>query len=58
MSTLSGRSLTFRCQALQMIKYYKGQHIIHLTDAVLEQHAKTQSKQRQSIDPMALIWKP
>ncbi|KAK4688661.1 histone acetyltransferase HTATIP, partial [Tremellales sp. Uapishka_1] len=46
------------CQALQMVKYYKGQHIIHLTDAVLEQHRKTQSKQKQNIDPSALRWKP
>jgi histone acetyltransferase HTATIP len=41
-----------------MIKYYKGQHIIHLTDAVLEQHQKTSSKQRQKIEPSALRWKP
>ena len=41
-----------------MIKYYKGQHIIHLTDAVLEQHLKTQSKQKLSIDSTALRWKP
>ncbi|WVR05251.1 histone acetyltransferase ESA1 [Kwoniella sp. DSM 27419] len=46
------------CQALQMIKYYKGGHIIHLTDAVLEQHQKTMSKTRRSIDPKALKWKP
>jgi histone acetyltransferase HTATIP len=41
-----------------MIKYYKGSHIIHLTDAVLEQHHKTQAKQRTSIDPSQLRWKP
>ncbi|WRT67132.1 histone acetyltransferase ESA1 [Kwoniella shivajii] len=46
------------CQALQMIKYYKGGHIIHLTDAVLEQHQKTMSKNRRSINPAALKWKP
>lgn len=46
------------CQALQMIKYYKGQHIIHLTDAVLEQHQKSRAKQRNPIDPTALKWKP
>lgn len=46
------------CQALQMIKYYKGQHIIHLTDAVLEQHSKSRAKQRTSIDPGCLKWKP
>ena len=49
---------TIRCQALQMIKYYKGQHIVHLTDAVLEQYQKTVSKQRQTIEPSALRWKP
>jgi histone acetyltransferase HTATIP len=41
-----------------MIKYYKGQHILHLTDAVLEQHQKTTSKMRRSINPAALRWKP
>ncbi|OCF41214.1 histone acetyltransferase ESA1 [Kwoniella heveanensis CBS 569] len=46
------------CQALQMIKYYKGGHIIHLTDAVLEQHQKTKSKTRRTIDATALKWKP
>jgi len=47
-----------RCQALQMIKYYKGGHIIHLTDAVLEQHRKSMMKQRITIDPTQLKWKP
>ncbi|BEI84236.1 hypothetical protein CcaverHIS002_0408400 [Cutaneotrichosporon cavernicola] len=46
------------CQALQMIKYYKGQHIIHLTDAVLEQYQKTRAKTKYTIDPDALKWKP
>lgn len=41
-----------------MIKYYKGQHIIHLTDAVLEQHRKQSAKQRILINPEALKWKP
>ncbi|KAL7423919.1 Histone acetyltransferase [Cryptotrichosporon argae] len=46
------------CQALQMIKYYKGQHIVHLTDAVLEQHRRAKSKTRLSIDPKCIRWKP
>lgn len=41
-----------------MIKYYKGQHIIHLTDAVLEQHQRQSAKQRTLIDPSKLKWKP
>jgi histone acetyltransferase HTATIP len=43
---------------MQMIKYYKGTHILHLTDAVLEQHQKTMGKQRQSINSNAVRWKP
>ncbi|ODN83209.1 histone acetyltransferase ESA1 [Cryptococcus amylolentus CBS 6039] len=46
------------CQALQMIKYYKNSHIIHLSDAVIEQHKKTMSKTRRSINPDYLRWKP
>jgi histone acetyltransferase HTATIP len=41
-----------------MIKYYKGQHVICLTEAVIEQHEKTQRKVRESIRPEALRWKP
>ncbi|EIW69680.1 hypothetical protein TREMEDRAFT_30930 [Tremella mesenterica DSM 1558] len=46
------------CQALQMIKYYKGQHIIHLTDGVLMQYEKAQKKAKQRIDSEYLKWKP
>jgi histone acetyltransferase HTATIP len=41
-----------------MIKYYKGQHIIHLTDAVIEQQRKQSAKQRILVDPSKLKWKP
>lgn len=41
-----------------MIKYYKGQHIIHLTDAVLAQNAKAKSKKRLTINPQHIRWKP
>lgn len=46
------------CQALQMIKYYKGQHIIHITDPVLEQYHKAKTRARNPIDPTCLRWKP
>jgi histone acetyltransferase HTATIP len=41
-----------------MIKYYKGQHIIHLTDAVIEQHNKQKEKKRILVAPDKLKWKP
>jgi histone acetyltransferase HTATIP len=41
-----------------MIKVYKGNYIICLTDAVLEQHQRTKAKKRKTIDPSKLVWKP
>src|SRR3984957_10462250 len=47
-----------RCTTLQLFKHYKGQHIICLSEAVMERHAKVQAKQRRRIHPENLIWKP
>ncbi|KAI6045975.1 histone acetyltransferase, MYST superfamily [Pisolithus marmoratus] len=46
------------CTTLQLFKHYKGQHIICLSDAVLEKHEKTRNKRRRRIHPEHLIWKP
>lgn len=45
-------------QALNMLKYYKGQHIICLTDAAVEKHEKYKARKRHKIDPSKLQWKP
>ncbi|KAH7929815.1 histone acetyltransferase [Leucogyrophana mollusca] len=46
------------CTTLQLFKHYKGQHIICLSDAVLEKHEKVRNKRRRRIYPEHLIWKP
>ncbi|KIK97792.1 hypothetical protein PAXRUDRAFT_824562 [Paxillus rubicundulus Ve08.2h10] len=46
------------CTTLQLFKHYKGQHIICLSDAVLEKHEKARSKRRRRIHPEHIIWKP
>lgn len=43
---------------MQMIKYYKGQHIIHLTDKVIDQYTKAKAKAKQRINSEYLRWKP
>lgn len=48
----------FRCSTMQLFKHYKGQHIICLSDAVIEQHQKAMAKKKRRIVPEALIWKP
>ncbi|KAF2789570.1 hypothetical protein K505DRAFT_312967 [Melanomma pulvis-pyrius CBS 109.77] len=49
-------------QNLNMLRYSKNQHVIVLTDAVIEQRerqkAKEKIKGKRSIDPERLIWKP
>ncbi|KAI4123527.1 MAG: hypothetical protein LQ338_005227 [Usnochroma carphineum] len=49
-------------QNLNMLRYSKGNHVIVLTDAVLQQKAKQREKEKvkgkRKIDPERLIWKP
>jgi histone acetyltransferase HTATIP len=47
-----------RCTTLQLFKHYKGQHIICISDAVLERHKKWLAKRRRHIHSEHLIWKP
>lgn len=45
-------------QTLNMLKYYKGQHIICLTEAMVEKYEKQKKRKRNKIDPGRLQWKP
>ncbi|KAA1096559.1 Histone acetyltransferase [Puccinia graminis f. sp. tritici] len=46
------------CQTLQLLKYRNKQHIICLSDAIIERFEKTNKKNRRRIQPNQLIWKP
>ncbi|KLO14843.1 hypothetical protein SCHPADRAFT_850517 [Schizopora paradoxa] len=46
------------CTTLQLFKHYKGQHVICLSDAVLEQHEKARKKRRRRIHSDDLRWRP
>jgi histone acetyltransferase HTATIP len=50
--------ISIRCTTLQLFKHYKGQHIICLSDSIVERHQKAQKKKRRRIYPEHLIWKP
>lgn len=45
-------------QTMNMLRYYKGQHIICITDQVSHAHEKLKKKKRHKLDPNKLIWKP
>lgn len=46
------------CTTLQLFKHFKGQHVICLSDNVLEQYEKARGKRRRRIVAEHLIWKP
>lgn len=45
-------------QTMNMLRYYKGQHIICITDQVAQAHEKLKKKKRHMLDSKKLIWKP
>eukprot|EP00007_Cunea_sp_BSH-02190019_P008164 CAMPEP_0174235046 /NCGR_PEP_ID=MMETSP0417-20130205/4606_1 /TAXON_ID=242541 /ORGANISM="Mayorella sp, Strain BSH-02190019" /LENGTH=1029 /DNA_ID=CAMNT_0015313491 /DNA_START=136 /DNA_END=3225 /DNA_ORIENTATION=- len=45
-------------QQLNLIKYWKGQHIISVTPKILERHMKNKQKPTRRIDPSAIHWTP
>jgi len=45
-------------QSLNLIKYWKGQHIISVTPKVIEDHMKKHSKDEKRIDPDCIHWAP
>jgi len=45
-------------QSLNLIKYWKGQHIISVTPKVIEEHLKNNAKQTLKIEPRNIHWTP
>lgn len=45
-------------QTMNMLRYYKGQHIICITDQVWQAHEKLKKKKKHKLDSKKLIWKP
>ena len=45
-------------KTLNILRYYKGQHIIFLNDDILERYNQLKTKKRRHIDAEKLLWKP
>ncbi|KAL9585749.1 MAG: hypothetical protein Q9212_001331 [Teloschistes hypoglaucus] len=62
LSAMTTGDVLHTLQNLNMLRYSKGNHVIVLTDAVLQQKEKQKEKERikgkRKIDPERLIWKP
>ncbi|CCH40498.1 Histone acetyltransferase ESA1 [Wickerhamomyces ciferrii] len=57
-TSMTTTDILHTAQTLSMLKYFKGQHVIYLSDQIVEQYEKTEKKKRRSINPELLIWKP
>lgn len=45
-------------QTLSILRYFKGQHVIYISDEIVEQYEKTKKKNKRSINPELLVWRP
>lgn len=58
MTSIKTEDIIATLQSLNLIKYWKGQHIISVTPKVIEDHLKANSRQGALIDPAYLHWVP
>ncbi|KAA8901385.1 acyl-CoA N-acyltransferase [Sphaerosporella brunnea] len=62
MSAMTTQDVIHTLQNLNMLKYYKGQHVIVLTDAILAQKERQRERQKvkgyRKLEPDNLQWKP
>eukprot|EP00013_Stygamoeba_regulata_P025216 CAMPEP_0177648654 /NCGR_PEP_ID=MMETSP0447-20121125/10941_1 /TAXON_ID=0 /ORGANISM="Stygamoeba regulata, Strain BSH-02190019" /LENGTH=441 /DNA_ID=CAMNT_0019151305 /DNA_START=90 /DNA_END=1415 /DNA_ORIENTATION=- len=58
MTAIKTEDIISTLQSLNLIKYWKGQHIISVTPKVIEDHMKNKAQQTVRIDPKFLHWAP
>lgn len=58
MTSIKKEDVISTLQHLNLISYYKGQYIIHLSKDVTDYHTKAMSKRKIRIDPKSLHWQP
>lgn len=58
MTSIKTEDIISTLQSLNLIKYWKGQHIISVTPKVIEEHLKNNSKQNVKIEPKNIHWAP
>lgn len=58
MTSMTTTDILHTLKTLNILRYYKGQHIIFINEAILERYNKLKGKRRRSIDAARLLWKP
>jgi histone acetyltransferase MYST1 len=58
MTAIKTEDIISTLQSLNLIKYWKGQHIICVTPKIVEEHLKQMQKNTLKIEPKNLHWAP
>ncbi|SCU95520.1 LAME_0F12464g1_1 [Lachancea meyersii CBS 8951] len=59
LTSMTTTDILHTAKALNILQYYKGQHIIYMNEDVAQRYEKIKEKKgRRNIDPAKLIWKP
>lgn len=58
MTAIKTEDIISTLQSLNLIKYWKGQHIISVTPKIVEEHLKHAAKQKVKIEPKHIHWTP
>lgn len=56
-TSMNTTDILHTAKTLNILRYYKGQHIIFISEEILEKYEKLKKKKRNHIDPSKLIWK-
>ncbi|GMM58626.1 NuA4 histone acetyltransferase complex catalytic subunit [Maudiozyma humilis] len=57
-TSMTTTDILFTAKTLNILRYYKAQHIIYLSDEVMERYEKLKAKKRRCITPSLLQWTP
>ncbi len=58
MTSMTTTDILHTLKTLNILRYYKGQHIIFLNDDILERYNQLKTKKRRHIVAEKLLWKP
>lgn len=58
LTAMTTTDILHTAKTLNILRYYKGQHIIFLSEEILEKYNQMKAKKRRRITPGNLVWKP
>lgn len=57
-TSMTTTDILHTAKALEILRFYRGQHIMYLNNDVMKRYTKLMNNKRRSIDPEKLIWTP